>query len=160
MLAVARDSAERLGLQVRFVHGDAEALPFERDAFDAAIYACNGIGHLTAAGKGRALRELARVIRPGGAALLSARTPYALNRMLPGLLVRGARQALGGPDRDELSGPPYVHRPSVRTMERLVREAGLELVESTSHRVLERGGRPGAFTRYVGGQFFLAARVR
>jgi SAM-dependent methyltransferase len=160
MLELARQSGVELGLPVEWVHGDAEALAFETDAFDAAIYACNGIGHLSLEGKSQALRELARVTRPGGAVLLSARSPYALNRLLPGLLVRSGRQLLGGRHRDDQQGEPYVHRPSVRTLERLVRESGLDLVESTSLRVVEKDGRPGRLTPYLGGQFYLVARVR
>ena len=40
------------------------------------MFACNGIGHLTRDGKVACLAELQRVLRPGGVALLSLRTPY------------------------------------------------------------------------------------
>jgi SAM-dependent methyltransferase len=165
MLAAAREAAARLGLDVPFVEGDAAELPFDDDAFDATVFLCNGIGHLDLVGKGRSLREMRRVTRSGGHVLLSVRSPYAVNRLLPGLIVRTAaetgRRALGrpGPSRDEqLAAPDYVHRPSVRTMERLIAEAGLELVESTSLYVLGGGRSLGPLTRYVGGQFFLVAR--
>jgi ubiquinone/menaquinone biosynthesis C-methylase UbiE len=165
MLAAARDAAERLGLDVPFVEGDAADLPFDDGAFDATTFLCNGIGHLDLVDKRRCLAEMQRVTRPGGHVLLSVRSPYAVNRLLPGLLVRTVaetgRRVLGrtGPSRDEqLAAPAYVHRPSVRTMERLIGEAGLELVESTSLYVLGGGRRVGPLTRYVGGQFFLVAR--
>jgi ubiquinone/menaquinone biosynthesis C-methylase UbiE len=160
MLVIARESSARVGLDVTWVPGEAEHLPFEARSFDGAIYACNGIGHLTLDGKAHALRELARVVRPGGAVVLSARSPYALNRLLPGLVFRTGRSLLGGPGRDEQDGQPFVHRPSMRTLERLVGEAGLELVESTSHRVVAKGTRPGRLTPYLGGQFYLVARAR
>ena len=74
------------GVDARFRVGDAVKLPYEENELDAVVFACNGIGHLTRDGKVACLVELQRVLRPGGVALLSLRTPYALNRMLPRLL--------------------------------------------------------------------------
>ncbi|SRR5579875_546165 len=48
--------------QAEFVRGEAEALPFERGEFDAAI--CAQAIHWM--DKGKAVAEMARVVRPGG----------------------------------------------------------------------------------------------
>jgi SAM-dependent methyltransferase len=57
---------------VRFVLGDAEALPFEDDSFDAVL-SCVGV--MFAADQERAAAELARVCRPGGRIALANWTP-------------------------------------------------------------------------------------
>lgn len=155
MIAAAKENAVGLGLQAEFVVGDAAALPFSTGAFAASLYLCNGIGHLDRDTMARCLRELRRVTRTDGVVLLSFRTPYAVNRLLPGLLVRSVMRR--GPARDETTADGvYVNRPSPRTMRRLVRAAGLELVEETTLRATGRSA--GRLDRFVGGQFFIAAR--
>jgi len=59
MLELARRKAP----QLRFVQGDALDLPFEDGAFDAATV---GFGARNFSDLERGLRELARVVRPGG----------------------------------------------------------------------------------------------
>jgi demethylmenaquinone methyltransferase / 2-methoxy-6-polyprenyl-1,4-benzoquinol methylase len=65
MLRIARRRAEAAGLGAvcRFVPGDAESLPAPDGAFDAATvgFGIRNVGHPDAA-----LRELCRVLRPGG----------------------------------------------------------------------------------------------
>jgi demethylmenaquinone methyltransferase / 2-methoxy-6-polyprenyl-1,4-benzoquinol methylase len=64
MLVAAREKAAALGIDtVRFVAGDALALPFEADAFDAATV---GFGLRNVADLPRALSEMRRCLRPGG----------------------------------------------------------------------------------------------
>ena len=60
----------------RAVEGDACALPFEADAFDAATM---GYGILHVPDQGAALREAARVLRPGARLALSSWMPPAEN---------------------------------------------------------------------------------
>lgn len=64
LLRRARLKAERAELQVAWVRADAHALPFPADSFDAVISEC-ALCHLD---KPRVLREMLRVLRPGGAA--------------------------------------------------------------------------------------------
>src|SRR3712207_3515626 len=59
MLEVARRKAPAL----RWEHGNALALPYEDDSFDAATV---GFGARNFSDLGRGLREMARVVRPGG----------------------------------------------------------------------------------------------
>jgi demethylmenaquinone methyltransferase/2-methoxy-6-polyprenyl-1,4-benzoquinol methylase len=63
MLALAREKALRLGLPVRFEAGNALALPYEDDSFDAATV---GFGARNFSDLPRGLEEMARVVRPGG----------------------------------------------------------------------------------------------
>jgi ubiquinone/menaquinone biosynthesis C-methylase UbiE len=159
MVELARETATRLGLDVRFDVGDAVDLEYADDSFDASAFFCNGIGHLPRPDMARCLGELHRVTRPGGAILIAYRTPYAVNRLLPGLLIRAATRR--GERRDDVSVEgAYVHWPSRRTLERLMRAAGIELVESTSLRAAAARRSPRAWELVVGGQFFLVGRSR
>jgi SAM-dependent methyltransferase len=67
---VARDVARECGLdhQVAFLVGDAERLPCAGAAFDAVLCEC---AYCTFPDKAAAAAELARVLRPGGAAGLA-----------------------------------------------------------------------------------------
>lgn len=63
--AHANAMAARTGLadRIRFVHGDAEDLPFEADSFDVAISECS---LCIFPDRAVALQEIRRVLRPGG----------------------------------------------------------------------------------------------
>lgn len=65
-----RAAAEQL--KVRFVEGDAQALPFEDDAFDFVL---STFGVMFAADQQKAALELVRVCRPGGTIGLASWTP-------------------------------------------------------------------------------------
>jgi SAM-dependent methyltransferase len=83
LLEVARGRAQEAGLEIEFLEGDAEELPFADAAFDRAT-SCFGAmfapRHAVAAG------ELARVVRPGGTVGVTAWTPEGLNGQLFKLL--------------------------------------------------------------------------
>lgn len=72
LLAVAADRAAAAGLEVDFVEGDAEALPYDDDSFDAVI---SMFGVMFAPNQQRAADELVRVCRPGGRIGVAAWTP-------------------------------------------------------------------------------------
>jgi demethylmenaquinone methyltransferase/2-methoxy-6-polyprenyl-1,4-benzoquinol methylase len=65
MLSVGAAKVERAGLahRVALTTGDAEHLPFDSASFDAAAMA---FGIRNVPDRARALREIARVVRPGG----------------------------------------------------------------------------------------------
>lgn len=63
MLEVARRKAEKAGVAVRFLAGDATALEFPDDSFDAATV---GFGIRNVSDIGGVLAEMARAVRPGG----------------------------------------------------------------------------------------------
>lgn len=65
MLGVGREKISRRALdeRVSLIAGDAQALPFEDDSFDAITMA---FGIRNVPDRGRALHEMARVVRPHG----------------------------------------------------------------------------------------------
>ncbi len=62
MVQRARQKAERKGLRIEFVQGDAHQLPFEAGSFDAAISECT----ICFLRKKVALQEMTRVVKSGG----------------------------------------------------------------------------------------------
>lgn len=65
MLEIGRQKVAARGLSdvIHLLEGDAQAMPFEAARFDAA---CMAFGIRNVPDRARALRELARVVRPGG----------------------------------------------------------------------------------------------
>lgn len=72
MLAHARAVASASNLPIRYVVGDAEALPFEDGAFDAVV---STFGVMFASRPEDAADEIARVLRPGGRLVLTTWRP-------------------------------------------------------------------------------------
>lgn len=65
ILVMARRKAARAGVDVRWDLGTAWALPYRTAALDLAV-ASLMLHHLTPSDRGRALRDVSRVLRPGG----------------------------------------------------------------------------------------------
>lgn len=65
VLRIAREKAERARVAVELVEGLATSLPFANASFDRVTTSLV-LHHLTAEDKARALREMHRVLRPGG----------------------------------------------------------------------------------------------
>ncbi len=135
MMVRGRAKIRRSGLssRVRLVQGDALALPFEDGAFDAAAVAF-GIRNMP--DRVAALREMARVVAPGGLVLVLEmalpRSPafrrlyeLYLNRILP----RVARFFSPNPDAYRYLARSIMDFPDPDTFAGLVRSAGLEGVE-------------------------------
>lgn len=76
MLDFARERAAAAGVEVDWVVGDAEALPFDDDSFDRVW---SVFGTMFAPRHQRAADELVRVARPGAAIGVAAWTPEGLN---------------------------------------------------------------------------------
>jgi SAM-dependent methyltransferase len=72
MLAVARTRAEAAEVEIEWVEGDAENLPFDDDHFDVVLSA---FGCMFAPRHEVATDEIARVLRPGGRMGLCTWTP-------------------------------------------------------------------------------------
>src|SRR4051812_34721551 len=75
LLDAGRRRAHAAGVQLDWVRGDAEDLPFADDSFDV-VMSC--IGAMFAPQHGRAAGELVRVARPGGTIALLSWTPQGM----------------------------------------------------------------------------------
>ncbi|WP_172330226.1 class I SAM-dependent methyltransferase [Mangrovicoccus sp. HB161399] len=93
MLEVARMQAEAQGLQAEWLEADAAALPFGDDAFDVAF--CQQALQFFP-DRPAALRELHRVLRPGGRAVFCVQRELEANPMLQAQEAALARHA--GPE--------------------------------------------------------------
>jgi ubiquinone/menaquinone biosynthesis C-methylase UbiE len=92
LLARAEERAKAERLDIAFVEGDAEALPFIDGQFDAAI---STFGVMFAPDHRRAARELARVVRRGGKIGLASWTPDGFIGQLFGLVGRTMQPPAG-----------------------------------------------------------------
>ena len=63
LLAAGRDRADAEGLQIEWVEGDAESLPFDDASFE---YVVSTFGHMFAPRHQRVASEMVRVCEPGG----------------------------------------------------------------------------------------------
>lgn len=83
----AREEANRLGLTVPVAVADMRRLPYADGTFDAVV-CVDALAHMSSVGEvAGAFREMARVVRPGGAVLVSIRDYEAARReRLPGTL--------------------------------------------------------------------------
>ncbi|MCL0028767.1 ubiquinone/menaquinone biosynthesis methyltransferase [Dehalococcoidia bacterium] len=104
MVANRKSDRQRLSEQVAFTLGEAHALPFQDNQF---ICATVGFGIRNFADVNRALREMARVVRPGGRVVsleivrmegrgpISRLFPFHFRHTIPllGAIIAGDRQA-------------------------------------------------------------------
>jgi len=128
------------GRSVRWVEHDLhEPLPFDDDAFDAAVHAL-ALDHLK--GPTALLRELARVLRPGGRA--------AVTIMHPAMFLKGTQARFVDERNDELVVIEN-HRYSASELVMAIRESGLELVDMRERACTkELASRIPRATKYVG----------
>ncbi len=74
---------------VRFEHQDARALAFPGEAFGAVVFSCAGLDMVSRADRTQILREVLRVLRPGGAFVFSTHNKdavgidFTLRRLVP-----------------------------------------------------------------------------
>ncbi len=85
MLERARQRADGEGISVRLLHADAHSLPFPDASFDLVV-ALGVIPWLHSPGD--AMREVARVLRQGGSAIVSADNAWRLNDLFDPLTGR------------------------------------------------------------------------
>ncbi len=83
LVEIATERSREAGLEIEFVEGDAEALPFADDSFDCVT---SVFGVMFAPHQQRAADELRRVCRPGGRIVTCAWTPSGLNGQMFALI--------------------------------------------------------------------------
>jgi ubiquinone/menaquinone biosynthesis C-methylase UbiE len=85
LLEAATARAAGDGVEIEFVQGDAEALPFEDGSFDRVT---SVFGAMFAPDQRQAAAELLRVVRPGGTVAVAAWTPEGVNGQMFGTLAK------------------------------------------------------------------------
>lgn len=97
LIEVARNRAEADGLDVSFLVGDAESLPFPDASFDVAV---SVFGIIFAPDPERAFAEMVRVVRPSGRAFVTTWLPAGAIDALVGVFIRFVNAATGKPAPD------------------------------------------------------------
>jgi SAM-dependent methyltransferase len=72
LLEIARERAADAMVEIDFVEGDAQELPFEDESFDRVV---STFGHMFAPDHERTAAEMKRVLRPGGVIAFACWTP-------------------------------------------------------------------------------------
>jgi ubiquinone/menaquinone biosynthesis C-methylase UbiE len=136
---LARAHLAAMGLEGEVVVGDAEALPFADGSFDRV--SSNGVLHHTP-DMPAALREIYRVLRPGGEARIivynRSSFHYWINQvLLEGILNRGllrehsmAGVLASGVEYSTIGARPLVRVYSPRQLRKLLRTVGFSQVET------------------------------
>ncbi len=124
MLQLARKYADKYKLSVNLVEADARFLPYANNSFDRAIAVATY--HHIEDSKERllALKELKRVLKPGGEALITV-----WNRWQPGFWLK-PRDVLVPWKSQDKTLYRYYHLFSYRELEQMVIKAGFEVVKS------------------------------
>jgi ubiquinone/menaquinone biosynthesis C-methylase UbiE len=163
------------GLQVSYRVMDAMDLQFPDGAFDAALFSYNGIELLPGrAGKQKALREVHRVLRPGGVLIFTTHSIFALNRFAPFRIRLFLRfclsRLLRRPIPEREVGEAYYAGDNLEVYymqvlspgfyKRAIRRAGFDLVYYNSRRRIEAGKGPWPFTAFEDRERFYVARKR
>lgn len=113
--------AQRLQPELDFVRGDAEALPFEDESFDAVVanFAILHVGRPE-----RAVAEFARVLAPGGRLALSVWDEPERCRLF-GHFIEAVAEAGVEPPADAPAGPDFFRFSEPAELLRLLTGAGL-----------------------------------
>lgn len=107
LLAVARENAALAGVEVEWREGDAEALPFEAATFDVVV---SQFGHMFAPRPDVAVREMLRVLKPGGVLAFSTWPPELFTGRIFALTARFSPPPPPGAAPPPLWGDPNVIR--------------------------------------------------
>jgi ubiquinone/menaquinone biosynthesis C-methylase UbiE len=135
---LARQHAEEAGIKARIVCGDAEALPFDDESFDRVT--SNGVLHHTPDIEA-ALREIKRVLRPGGTMTVILYNRNSLHYWLETILWQGIvhhrllRESVGEVlsstiERTSIGARPLVRVYSERQVQGMLRRAGFAEVST------------------------------
>jgi len=85
LLEIARENGRMMEVEVEWREGDAEALPFEDATFDVVV---SQFGHIFAPRPEVAVKEMLRVLKPGGTIAFSTWPPEMITGRIMGLTGR------------------------------------------------------------------------
>lgn len=150
LLAVARERARSVGIELDLREGDLLALPVDDASVDVVL---SVFGVIFATDPAGAVREIARVLRPGGRALLTAWVPAGPIDATLGALNRIVRRITQAPSRErfEWSDPEAVGT--------LAAHASLAIQSTTAAELAIRSSSPEAYVA-LGQQHPMALAVR
>ncbi|HTU28884.1 MAG TPA: class I SAM-dependent methyltransferase [Solirubrobacteraceae bacterium] len=136
LLAIAKDRAAKQSLTLDVREGDLLTLPAEDASADSVI---SVFGIIFASDPAGALREVRRVLRPGGRAALSAWIPAGPIDAMLGAVGRIVSRITGAPPPGRFAW----HDPAV--LGPVAAEAGLALASSAAHTLRVRDVSPEAY---------------
>jgi len=149
ILRAGREQCEKRGASVKFVLMDASSLGFGDMTFDNILFSFNGFEQIYGTERReRVLREVYRVLKPGGVFILTARSGIAFGRRwvawiwmsLRYCLLRifrcgNAKLAFG----DMIANDSYHHYVSPFAIRKRLREVGFDVIEFNSKSNIENG---------------------
>jgi tRNA (uracil-5-)-methyltransferase TRM9 len=128
MLSFARKYAGKFGFEVNLVLGDAVHLPYSDETFDRAISVATYHHIKGREGKEAALKELRRVLKPGGEAFITV-----WNRWQPRFWFSDRETTVPWRTKGKTLHR-YYYLFSYAELERLVKKAGFEILKSFPER--------------------------
>lgn len=132
MVELANGVLAERGSALRAIQADARCLPFADTTFDAALFGFNGLMCIRGRdARARALREIHRVLRPGGHLLLTAHDRERGES-------RAHWQGAVAPDGGELgdrwheseTSPVFIHAGTLSETTAELADAGFEVIET------------------------------
>jgi ubiquinone/menaquinone biosynthesis C-methylase UbiE len=149
--AQARVRAAGLETRIRFQREDLTTLSFRDDTFGRA-FSWGVLMHVPDVAQ--ALRELARVLKPGGRIAISLLNPRSVDAALMATARWWRHRRTGGRGEgnwvQDTTGPIYVKGIPPRVFSRMVADAGLRVVEVRSGQFTEFKAPAGLLRRLVG----------
>src|SRR6202451_907078 len=126
LLERAKKNAQIAGVDVEFVEGDAEALPYPDASFDVVL---SQFGHIFAPRPAVAISEMLRVLKPGGRIAFSTCPPKHSTGRMYAMVARNIPPL--PPDADAPAPPPLWGDPNVVRERLRLAGAGGKILQDT-----------------------------